>query len=78
MRSGRTFSWCPWRPRRNRKARLSGRSPRAGPTFSAQVDDRYVRQRRRDRFRVNLTNARGNLPAPPLPANTCKKAFGAL
>ena len=56
-----------------RKAKFSGHSLRAGLASSAEVDERYVQkqlghasaemtrryQRRRDRFRVNLTKAAG-------------------
>lgn len=58
---------------RERAARFSGHSLRAGLASSAEVDERYVQrqlghasaemtrkyQRRRDRFRVNLTKAAG-------------------
>lgn len=60
-------------PEKNRLALFSGHSLRAGLASSAQVDERYVQkhlghasaemtrryQRRRDRFRVNLTRAAG-------------------
>ena len=56
-----------------REARFSGHSLRAGLASSAEIDERYVQkqfghasaemtrryQRRRDRFRVNLTKAAG-------------------
>lgn len=56
-----------------RAFKVSGYSLRAGPASSAKVDERYVQkqlghasaeitrryQRRRARFRVNLTNAAG-------------------
>ena len=56
-----------------RAEKFSGHSPRAGLASSAEVDERYVQkqlghasaemtrkyQRRRDRFRVNLTKASG-------------------
>jgi integrase len=56
-----------------RQEKFSGHSLRAGPASSAEVDERYVQkqlghssaemtrryQRRRDRFRVNLTTAAG-------------------
>lgn len=56
-----------------RGARFAGHSLRAGLASSAEVDERYVQkqlghasaeqtrryQRRRDRFRVNLTKAAG-------------------
>ena len=58
---------------RDREEKLSGRSLRAGLASSAEIDERYVQkhlghasaemtrryQRRRDRFRVNLTKAAG-------------------
>lgn len=58
---------------RDRAARFSGHSLRAGLASSAEVDERYVQkqlghasaemtrryQRRRDRFRINLTKASG-------------------
>ena len=61
------------RPEKERLARFSGHSLRAGLASSAEVDERYVQkqlghasaemtrryQRRRDRFRVNLTKAAG-------------------
>ncbi len=57
----------------DRSEKLSGHSLRAGLAFSAEVDERYVQkqlghvsaemtrkyQRRRGRFRVNLTKASG-------------------
>jgi len=60
-------------PQKDRLALFSGHSLRAGLASSAQVDERYVQkqlghasaemtrryQRRRDRFRVNLTKAAG-------------------
>jgi integrase len=60
-------------PEKNRLALFSGHSLRAGFASSAEVDERYVQkqlghasaemtrwyQRRRDRFRVNLTKAAG-------------------
>ena len=60
-------------PERDRMALFSGHSLRAGLASSAEVDERYVQkqlghasaemtrryQRRRDRFRVNLTKAAG-------------------
>ncbi|KZY33804.1 integrase [Roseovarius sp. HI0049] len=60
-------------PQRNRLELFSGHSLRAGLASSAEVDERYVQkqlghasaemtrryQRRRDRFRVNLTKAAG-------------------
>ncbi len=60
-------------PEKERLARFSGHSLRAGLASSAEVDERYVQkqlghasaemtrryQRRRDRFRVNLTKAAG-------------------
>lgn len=60
-------------PEKNRLALFSGHSLRAGLASSAEVDERYVQkqlghasaemtrryQRRRDRFRVNLTKAAG-------------------
>ena len=60
-------------PQRDRLALFSGHSLRAGLASSAEVDERYVQkqlghasaemtrryQRRRDRFRVNLTKAAG-------------------
>ena len=60
-------------PEKDRLALFSGHSLRAGLASSAEVDERYVQkqlghasaemtrryQRRRDRFRVNLTNAAG-------------------
>tara|TARA_R110002020_G_scaffold53338_10_gene149349 strand:+ start:15112 stop:15324 length:213 start_codon:yes stop_codon:yes gene_type:complete len=56
-----------------RAGKFSGHSLRAGLAFSAEVDERYVQkqldhtsaemtrrhQRRRDRFRINLTKAAG-------------------
>ena len=58
---------------RERESKFSGHSLRAGLASSAEVDERYVQkqlghvsaemtrryQRRRDRFRVNLTKAAG-------------------
>ena len=57
-------------PEKDRLALFSGHSLRAGLASSAEVDERYVQkqlghasaemtQRRRDRFRVNLTKAAG-------------------
>ena len=60
-------------PEKERLALFSGHSLRAGLASSAEVDERYVQkqlghasaemtrryQRRRDRFRVNLTKAAG-------------------
>ncbi|SFQ54179.1 site-specific integrase [Nitratireductor indicus] len=60
-------------PEREREKKFSGHSLRAGLASSAEVDERYVQkqlghasaemtrkyQRRRDRFRVNLTKASG-------------------
>ena len=60
-------------PEKDRLARFSGHSLRAGLASSAEVDERYVQkqlghasaemtrryQRRRDRFRMNLTKAAG-------------------
>jgi integrase len=60
-------------PEKERVALFSGHSLRAGLASSAEVDERYVQkhlghasaemtrryQRRRDRFRVNLTKAAG-------------------
>lgn len=60
-------------PEKDRPALFAGHSLRAGLASSAEVDERYVQkqlghasaemtrryQRRRDRFRVNLTNAAG-------------------
>jgi integrase len=60
-------------PEKERIALFSGHSLRAGLASSAEVDERYVQkhlghasvemtrryQRRRDRFRVNLTKAAG-------------------
>ena len=60
-------------PEKDRLALFSGHSLRAGPASSAEVDERFVQkqlghasaemtrryQRRRDRFRVNLTKAAG-------------------
>ena len=64
---------APTCPRRSVCALFSGHSLRAGLASSAEVDERYVQkqlghasaemtrryQRRRDRFRVNLTKAAG-------------------
>jgi len=61
------------KPEKERLAMFSGHSLRAGLASSAEVDERYVQkqlghasaemtrryQRRRDRFRVNLTKAAG-------------------
>ena len=58
---------------RDREEKFSGHSLRAGLASSAEIDERYVQkhlghasaemtrryQRRRDRFRVNLTKAAG-------------------
>ena len=58
---------------RDREAKFSGHSLRGGLATSAEIDERYVQkqlghassemtrryQRRRDRFRVNLTKAAG-------------------
>jgi integrase len=60
-------------PEVERASRYSGHSLRAGLASSAEIDERYVQkhlghasaemtrryQRRRDRFRVNLTKAAG-------------------
>ncbi|MCT4475482.1 tyrosine-type recombinase/integrase, partial [Bosea spartocytisi] len=60
-------------PERDRESQFAGHSLRAGLASSAEVDERYVQkqlghasvemtrryQRRRDRFRVNLTKAAG-------------------
>jgi integrase len=60
-------------PEGERAAKFAGHSLRAGLASSAEVDERYVQkqlghtsaemtrryQRRRDRFRVNLTKAAG-------------------
>ena len=60
-------------PKANAQEKFSGHSLRAGLASSAEVDERYVQkqlghasaemtrryQRRRDRFRVNLTKAAG-------------------
>jgi integrase len=60
-------------PEGERKGKFAGHSLRAGLASSAEVDERYVQkqlghasaemtrryQRRRDRFRVNLTTAAG-------------------
>jgi integrase len=60
-------------PEGEREAKFSGHSLRAGLASSAEVDERFVQkhlghasaemtrryQRRRDRFRVNLTKAAG-------------------
>ncbi len=60
-------------PEKERLALFSGHSLRAGLASSAEVDERYVQkqlghasaemtrryQRRRDRFRINLTRAAG-------------------
>ena len=65
-------------PEKERVALFSGHSLRAGLASSAEVDERYVQkqlghasaemtrryQRRRDRFRVNLTKAAGGRDPP--------------
>ena len=65
-------------PEKDRLTLYSGHSLRAGLASSAEVDERYVQkqlghasadmtrryQRRRDRFRVNLTKAAGLYPLP--------------
>lgn len=71
-------------PEKERLARFSGHSLRAGLASSAEVDERYVQkqlghasaemtrryQRRRDRFRVNLDKGR-RTASPALPTGLC-------
>ena len=68
-----------------RERKFSGHSLRAGLASSAEVDERYVQkqlghasaemtrryQRRRDRFRVNLTKAAGLVSAESGPRRPC-------
>ena len=70
-------------PEKDRLALFSGHSLRAGLASSAEVDERYVQkqlghasaemtrryQRRRDRFRVNLTKSRGVVRGCAIPGS---------